>query len=247
MELYQRITSLLESFELSEIRSRVFDNAYRIFEGPAESRRLIVVGLNGNLSDSEYSNLSSVEHARKNPGFCNVTFGLTGGWGRTNLPKNLVALMDGLGYSFQSTVFTNAILMCSKSESEIRLAAREQGFFSAEEVISRSMSFFEEFTVGESRPELIVAYGNGLSDMSTANVIYRRFGVSRMCPLNHSLDSDVYSFLAMINGQIVPVVCIRHMSRFKPCIESIKISLGQLKRVKIYNNQEQLMPTAQLP
>ncbi len=30
-----------------------------------------------------------------------------------------------------------------------------------------------------------------------------------------------FNFLAEINDKKIPVVCIRHMSRFKPCFDSI--------------------------
>jgi len=60
-----------------------------------------------------------------------------------------------------------------------------------------------------------------MNDLSAASIIFERFGISDINFKKDHVYYKTFSFLAEINDKKIPVVCIRHMSRFKPCFDSI--------------------------
>lgn len=210
----------LEELGLSELNSRPFDNAFSVFNNP--NRKLIIVGFNGSDTDLIWTNKSAVEYGFDNPDDFNVANGAEGEWLSKTLPKRLLSLPLDLGFTLKETVYTNAILLCSKDAYAIKKKAKEVGFKHVNEVVEKSMTFLEQVTVGDSTPELIICYSNGMNDLSASSVLFNRFGVSEIAIANDNNYYKTFSFIANINNHFVPVIGIRHMSRFKPCIDSIK-------------------------
>jgi hypothetical protein len=86
------------------------------------------------------------------------------------------------------------------------------------------MDFFERVTMPLSEPDLIVAYSNGLKSPSAAKILWEAFGNED--PLDHVDTSSyraTYGFTATIGTRKVPVIGIRHMSRFVPSLDAIKL------------------------
>lgn len=81
-----------------------------------------------------------------------------------------------------------------------------------------------------AEPELIIAYSNGLGSPSAARILWERFGNGEA--LDHvdvSSYRATYGFTATIGSRKIPVVGIRHMSRFEPSIEAIKLAWERQK------------------
>ncbi|WP_126466987.1 hypothetical protein [Pragia fontium] len=98
------------------------------------------------------------------------------------------------------------------------------------------MKFFSEVTIPLSQPELIVAYSNGLSSLSAAKILLDAFGLKDTFHEEQSSPYyTTYSFLAKIGDLHVPVVGIRHMSRFKPKTDLVKsawkVQSGKLQKL----------------
>lgn len=135
-----------------------------------------------------------------------------------------------LGFNWRDTLYTNALLLCSSDAASIQKVARQSAAASLESLIRKSMDFFERVTVPLAEPELIIAYSNGLQSPSAAKILWETFGSGEA--LDH-IDSSsyraTYGFTATIGSRKVPVVGIRHMSRFVPSIEAIKLAWEQQK------------------
>ena len=222
MNISNKIKNKLNQLGLANLNARPYDSAHSILEGAPSNRKLIVVGFNGSNADLEWTNISAIEHGENNPLDSNVENGANGGWLSTTLPKRLLSIPKELGFDINSTVFTNAILLCSENANAVKNKAVSVGFKSVNDLIEKSLGFFESVTVAESEPELIIAYSNSLNDLSAASILYKKFGVSEIAYSNESPYYNTFSFSSKISGKYIPVVCIRHMSRFKPCMESIK-------------------------
>lgn len=221
MNIYQKMARSLESLGLAHLNGRPYDCAHTVLENKADQRKLVVVGFNGSDADLEWTNLSAIQHGESNPDWCNVSHGAKGGWLSSTLPRRLLALPESLGFDTKSTVFTNALLLCSENAHAVKKKAKKFGFSHVNQLIDTSLRFFEEITIQETMPELIIAYSNSLNDLSAAKVLLDRFGVSPISIVNDSSYYNTFSFMAEICGKRIPVVCIRHMSRFKPCFDSI--------------------------
>ncbi|WP_214505497.1 hypothetical protein [Shewanella jiangmenensis] len=222
MDIYKKIEQKLVELGLAELNSRPYDCAHSVLECNASDQRLVVVGFNGSDADLEWTNLSAVQHGKANPLESNVINGAQGAWLSTTLPKRLLALPEELGFSSSSTVYTNAILLCSENAAAVKKKAKAVGFSGVDVLVDRSLDFFEQVTIAEFKPDLILAYSNSLNDLSAASVLRKRFAVGEIYQSNRSRYYNTFSFMSQIAGRRVPVVCIRHMSRFKPCVESIR-------------------------
>jgi hypothetical protein len=222
MNITNKIKNKLNELGLADLNSRPYDSSHSVLEGEPSSRKLIVVGFNGSDADLEWTNISAIEHGEKYPLDSNVINGANGGWLSTTLPKRLLSLPEELGFDTCSTVFTNAILLCSEDANAVKNKAVSVGFKSINDLIEKSLDFFENITIAESEPDLIIAYSNSLNDLSAASILYQKFGVSEISYSNESPYYNTFSFKSKIAGKQIPVVCIRHMSRYKPCMESIK-------------------------
>ena len=228
--MQQLILEELKRLELSDLNGRPFDCAHDILLKGYDERKLVIVGFNGSNADLEWTNEKAIIAGFCNPKVSNVHQGATGTWLSKTLPNRLLNLPTELGFSVQNTIYTNAILLCSKNAAAIKSEATKFGLTS-DELIQRSLTFFENITVARSDIKLIIAYSNSMNDISAASVIYKRFGDNNEMYMSDDRSyHKTFSFLACIANKKIPVVCIRHMSRFKPNLNSIKNAVDRLSR-----------------
>ena len=217
-EVLEHCVSGARRCNIQGLRTRIFDNSFDVLSAPTKQKRLVVVGLNGSDADREFEAVASLQQAYKDRSQCNVTQGATLGWnGYFTLAERLLAIPAVFGFNVSNTIYTNAILMCSKSASTIKSQVRETHLESYEALKVASMQYFAEVTMPLTEAELIVAYSNSRSGISSARVLYDAFGEEG--PVHHVSQHfywATYSFRARIRGRHYPVVCIRHLSRFKP-------------------------------
>jgi hypothetical protein len=224
------ILAALEELDISDFPARPFDCAFELLAAPASRKRLIMVGFNGSLADAVHTNAGAVHAGYDQPSFSNVAHGLDGGWGTKTLARRLTQLPAELGFDWRDTIYTNALLLCSADAAAIQKVARQSSAASLESLTRKSMDFFQRVTVPLAEPELIVAYSNGLGSPSAARILWEAFGNEE--PLDHVDSSSyraTYGFTATINNRKVPVVGVRHMSRFVPNIEAIKLAWTRQK------------------
>ncbi|MBU9824909.1 hypothetical protein [Rahnella perminowiae] len=118
---------------------------------------------------------------------------------------------------------TNALLMCSKDANSVKKAALSSPIGSLNNLIEKSMRFFEEVTLPLCQPELIIAYSNGMNSHSAARLMSDHFGKGgKPQYVNQSSYYSTFSFMARFKLSDVPVIGIRHMSRFKPDLQLIR-------------------------
>lgn len=205
----------LAQTELGPLQSRPYDCAFDVLAAPPSQKKLIVMGFNGSKADKDFSNTEAITADAKRSDVCNVDLGVKGAWGSTRLAKQLAALPGRLGFDKHETVYTNSVLLCSDDAYSVKKAAKETALGSLEVLTERSMHFFAEVTMRLCEPELIVAYSNSLQDPSAASILYAAFGegeeIDHVCQRTHTAT---FGFTASISGKRVPVVCIRHMSRY---------------------------------
>lgn len=228
--MQQLILKELDILGLSNLNGRPFDCAHDILLKGDNERKLVIVGLNGSNADLEWTNEKAIIDGFTHPQVSNVHQGADGLWLSKTLPNRLLNLPTELGFSIENTIYTNAILLCSKNAAAIKSEAKKFGL-TTNELVQKSLSFFENITIANSDVELIVAYSNSMNDISAASVIYEQFG--HKCTPYISDDRNyhkTFSFLANIANKRIPVVCVRHMSRFKPNIKSIKNAVDRLSK-----------------
>lgn len=220
-ELAARAKMLLESNGLSRLPGRPFDNAFAtIAKRPVGDRRLVVVGFNGSNADLEWTNDSAIDHGLQNPSFSNLELGLDKGWGgTTRLAKALKCIPELLGLNWQEVVYTNAILTCSKDVLSLSKIIKNDPFSygkngSIQLLIQNSMNFFLQFTMKEFHPSVIVCHGNGEASISTAMILREFLKGGELSHLDHRSYHRAYSFNFEYHGDRIPVLCLRHMSRF---------------------------------
>lgn len=224
------ILEILEDLGIGDYSARPFDCAFELVAAPPSRKRLIMIGFNGSLADAIHTNAGAVQAGYEQPAFSNVAHGLEGGWGPKTLARRLTELPTELGFNWRDTLYTNALLLCSSDAASIQKVARQSAAASLESLIRKSMDFFERVTVPLAEPELIIAYSNGLQSPSAAKILWETFGSGEA--LDHVDSSSyraTYGFTATIGSRKVPVVGIRHMSRFVPSIEAIKLAWEQQK------------------
>lgn len=228
------ILDVLEELSIGDFSSRPFDCAFELLAAPPSRKRLIVIGFNGSLADAIHTNAGAIRAGYEAPTFSNVAHGLDGGWGPKTLARRLTELPTQLGFGWRDTLYTNALLLCSGDAASIKKVAQQSNATSLESLTRKSMDFFERVTVSLAEPELIIAYSNGLGGPSAAKTLWERFGNG--AALDH-VDSSpyraTYGFTATFGSRKVPVVGIRHMSRFMPSIEAIKRAWERQKDVSV--------------
>ncbi|UYP72646.1 hypothetical protein [Pantoea dispersa] len=218
----------LARFDLSNLPGRPFDNAFELLAAPPARKRLIMLGFNGSAVDAHMSNASSIIKDYEEPDVSNVVKGTQGSWGITHLAKRLQQIPASLGYNWQDVVYTNALMMCSENAASLKQEAIKH-HQTMEELIKNSMSFFEEVTLALCHPELIIAHSNGLSSLSAASLLLKHFGDKDTLMYSHPKGYfTTFGFVGRFNDKSVPVVCVRHMSRFKPQEEYIKAAISQM-------------------
>ncbi|WP_225776438.1 hypothetical protein [Pseudomonas sp. Marseille-Q5115] len=209
------ILSKLDELALSDFAARPYDCSFGLLAAPPTTKKLIMVGFNGSIADAIHTNAGAVHAGFEDPAFSNVALGLEGGWGPKTLAKRLTRLPGLLGFDWQETVYTNSLLLCSPDAASINKAARQSPLGSLAELTRRSMDFFEQVTVPLCEPELIIAYSNSLQAPSAGKILWESFGVSgSMDHVDTSAYYATYGFTALVAGRQVPVVGIRHLSRF---------------------------------
>ncbi|MBV4552166.1 hypothetical protein HU742_013535 [Pseudomonas sp. SWRI102] len=219
------IIEALDDLGIGAFPARPFDCAFELLAAPPTRKRLIMVGFNGSLADAIHTNAGAIHAGYEQPAFSNVAHGLEGGWGPKTLARRLTQLPADLGFDWRDTIYTNALLLCSADAASIQKVARQSSAASLEALTRKSMDFFQRVTVALAEPELIIAYSNGLGSPSAARILWEAFGNGEL--LDH-IDSSsyraTYGFTATINDRKVPVIGVRHMSRFVPNIEAIKLA-----------------------
>ena len=216
----------LRKYGLSDLPGRPYDNSFELLDSPPSRKKIVMVGFNGSLADVRNTNEEAIENDFHSPTSSNIQNGIEGKWGITHLAKRLQQIPGELGYDWNDTIYTNAILMCSRNAFSISKCAKEHNIL-LEDLVKKSLGFFNEITMAISEPDVIVAYSNSLTSLSSASLLLKYFG--DRTTLNYSQNTGyytTYSFKANFNHHEVPVVCVRHMSRFKPKIEYIKEALN---------------------
>lgn len=215
----------LEELGLSNLPARPYDCPFELLAAPKTSKKIIIVGFNGSLADMASTNSLSVIDGYENPSFFNVKAGMDGAWGVTHLAKRLYALPVELGFDPNDTIYTNALLMCSKNAWAVKKTAEASTLGSLSALIERSMLFFSKITVALAQPELIIAYSNGKTSHSAARILLNSFG-NGDTPDYVSVDPyySTYGFTSTFGDSKIPVVGIRHLSRFKSANELIKLA-----------------------
>ncbi|MDE1186168.1 MAG: hypothetical protein PW844_06780, partial [Pantoea sp.] len=123
----------------------------------------------------------------------------------------------------------NALMMCSVNAASLQKEAIEHNQ-TMEGLIKSSMSFFEEVTLPLCNPDLIIAHSNGLSSPSAASLLLKHFGNKDTLKYSHPNGYyTTFGFIGKFKAQTVPVICIRHMSRFKPQYEYIKAAISMMQ------------------
>ena len=219
----------LADFGLSDLPGRPYDSAFELLASPPVRKRVIMMGFNGSLADAHITNAQSIEKDFESPTMSNVQNGIEGAWGITHLAKRLQQIPVGLGYDWQDVVYTNALMMCSQNAASIQKEALKQNL-SVEQLVKNSMGFFENVTLPLCKPEVIIAYSNGLTSLSAASLLLKHFGEASTLKYSHPKGYyTTYAFYAKFHSQRVPVVCVRHMSRFKPHEEYIKSAISLMR------------------
>lgn len=219
----------LANFGLSDLPGRPYDSSFQLLASPPQRKRVIMMGFNGSLVDAHITNAQSIEKDFESPYISNVQNGIEGAWGITHLAKRLQQIPTGLGYDWQDVLYTNALMMCSKNAASLKVEALAKNQ-SLEEITINSMRFFENVTLPLCNPEVIIAYSNGLSSLSAASLLLKHFGDVSTLKYSHPKGYyTTYAFYAKFHGQRVPVVCVRHMSRFKPHDEYIKSAISLME------------------
>ena len=236
IKIREDILSQLQNLGLSNLEGRPYDCSFELLAAPKERKRLIMVGFNGSSADKEQTNAKAIQDSFHEPQLSNIQNGLNGAWGPKTLANRLKSLTECLGFDVQSTIYTNALLLCSQNAYEIKRAAEGKILGDLKGLIDSSMKFFSEVTIPLSQPELIVAYSNGLSSLSATKILLDTFGLKDTFHEEQSSSYyTTYSFLARFGDLHVPVVGIRHMSRFKPKTDLVKsawkVQSGKLQQL----------------
>jgi hypothetical protein len=229
MDTKEFILQKLDELNLTDLRARPYDCTFSLLDSPKEEKRLIIIGFNGSLADDIWTNATAIEHGFHNPNFFNVAEGIEGNWKAATLPKRLIDIPKALGFDPCKTIYTNAILLCSDNASGIITRAKNEAI-DIDLLIENSMKFFADVTLNISDPELIIVFGNGNDKYSTSNILYKYFSISEIHEVENNDYYKTFSFLSNINEKIIPIVCIRHMSRFKPNTEFIKEAWNKQKQ-----------------
>jgi hypothetical protein len=219
----------LSRYGLADLPGRPYDSAFELLASPPIRKRLIVMGLNGSSADSLMTNSQSIIHDHSQPLVSNVQLGTQGKWGITHLAKRLKQMPTSLGYRWQDTVYTNALMTCSTNALTLKQEASRHKL-TVEQLVKNSTRFFENVTVPLCMPELIIAYSNSLQSLSAASILLENFGdPSTLIYTQNKGYYTTFAFVASINDTKIPVICIRHMSRFKPSDKLVETALKVMR------------------
>lgn len=206
----------LSRFSLADLPGRPYDCAFELLAAKPSRKRLIMMGFNGSLADSGMTNSQAIVQDYAHPFISGIQQGIAGKWGITHLAKRLQQIPACLGYRWEDVIYTNALMMCSRNATTLKKEAACHNM-TMNEIEAKSMAFFEHVTACLSEPDLIVAYSNSLQSISAASLLLKYFGDAATLQYSHPKGyHTTFAFIANINSRNVPVVCVRHMSRFKP-------------------------------
>lgn len=215
----------LTRFGLADLPGRPYDCAFDLLAATPSRKRLIMMGFNGSRADSRMTNHQSILHDYAHPFISGVQQGVEGEWGITHLAKRLQQIPSCLGYNWEDVIYTNAFMMCSQNAASLKKEAVCRNM-TMDEIEEKSMSFFEHVTVPLSEPDLIVAYSNSLQSISAASLLLKNFGDATTLKFSHPKGyHTTFAFMANICSRSIPVVCVRHMSRFKPEEDYVRAAL----------------------
>lgn len=212
----------LSRYGLGHFPGRPYDSAFEVMASPPSRKRLIVMGFNGSLADSHMTNAKSIITDYSHPHVSNVHLGTLGDWGITHLAKRLQQLPHIFGHNWEDVIYTNAVMMCSGNAASLRNEALQLNL-TVKEIVKKSMAFFEHVTIPLSEPDIIIAYGNSLQSISAASILLEYFGEANT--LKYSCAKGyhtTFAFFIKVSDRRIPVICVRHMSRFKPNESLIK-------------------------
>jgi hypothetical protein len=220
IDIAKKAIRILEECEISHLKGRVFDNAFSVFARTLDANpRLMVVGFNGSISDNESTNLNSIKHAQSNVDFSNLEEGIEKGWnGYRHLARRLSSLAELFEVDYRDVVYTNAILKCSQDARSIETEIRLQ----KSDIIEKSMSFMKSFTIPTFAPSVIVCHGNAKAKYSTASILRKNLGGLEITTLDTSSYGGAYAFVGKIGNESIPILCLRHLSRFSLNEKAVK-------------------------
>ncbi|KQN46884.1 hypothetical protein ASE93_12295 [Serratia sp. Leaf50] len=219
----------LAQFNLSDLPGRPYDTAFQVLASEPARKRLVIMGFNGSSVDSKMTNSTSIINDHASPHVSNVQCGTEGAWGIKHLANRLQQIPFWLGYDWQDVIYTNALLMCSTNAASLK---KEVLCFNQTlpDIVKNSMGFFEHITLSLCSPDVIVAYSNSLASLSAASLLLKHFGdISTLKYSQPRGYHTTFAFIATINGKKIPVICLRHMSRFKPDETYVKAALSMVR------------------
>lgn len=243
MSAYDTLRRGLFEIGLESIPGSVFDNAFNVFHQERNAVNLVVLGTNGNISDSSNSTLGWLDDRARNPRYSHIK---EGDWGSTILQPQLMGIPRCLNECFraerfreESTIYTNALLLASSGVGDIGnrvklLSNSASKFQRKKDIIGASMSFFANYTLSLANPDLLFVYGNAEPGDSAWAYIRRHFRVVEdgcSVPIT-SLTS--YKFCSIDTGEkVLPVIGSPHLSyaynKLNPAL--IRQGLSKLRTV----------------
>jgi hypothetical protein len=220
----------LYRYGLADLPGRPYDSAFEVIDSPTPRKRLIIMGFNGSSADDEMTNRESIIKDHASPLISNVQLGSEGGWGIKRLATRLQQIPANLGYNWQDVLYTNALMMCSANAAELKKELSKHKI-TIEQLVKASMSFFEHVTIPLCKPEMIITYGNSLQSLSAAKILLKYFGdPSTLRYVQQTGYYTTFAFSAVIHHIKIPVICVRHMSRFKPSEKHIETAIELMKK-----------------
>lgn len=219
----------LSRYGLTDFFGRPYDSAFEVIASASSRKRLIMMGFNGSSADDEITNTQSIINDHASPLVSNIQRGIDGKWGIKRLAARLQQIPTNLGYNWQDVLYTNALMMCSANAAELKKELSEHKI-TIEQLVKASMRFFEHVTVPLCKPEMIITYGNSLQSLSAAKILLKYFGdPSTLRYVQQTGYYTTFAFSAVIHDVQIPVICVRHMSRFKPSEKHIGTAIQLMK------------------
>lgn len=226
----------LEKHQLEDVPGSAFDNAFSIFNKDPKDINLVIIGTNGNITDSRKTNKQWLFERSSDPKYDHLKLG---DWGKSRLQPELIRLPDVLNevfeeqlFSIENTIVTNALLIASAGVSDISNQVKKFNTnslisFRKNELIKASLAFFEETTLAMSVPKVIFAYGNADTGDSAWCYLRKHFKVLKNgLPIPLSKKTS-YKFCTLeINNREVLVIGSPHLSYAYNKLNSSKIKQG---------------------
>ena len=216
-ELAKKAIDILQINDLAEMTGRAFDNAFSVFARKDQIKfRIVIIGFNGSNADNNMTNKEALEKDIKS-GTANIEEAI--GWSR--LANQLKKIPDLFGLEYHDIVYTNAILTCSKDAQSLSKSLYGT-HHSNKSIIQSSMNFLCDFTLDVFDPQIIICHGNAEKSLSTANILRERFDGHEIFSLDETRFGRSYYFYGTYKDQKIPILCLRHLSRYQLNESAIK-------------------------